>query len=251
VRAPELTDGHLDVLVVGGGLAGLTPAWMLHSHGINAVVLEAKDRVGGRLLLQTTSNGVTVDGGGSWVSPLHTEVIKPMDTFGLHRDPQYSDGENLLRLRGRTVRYRGDIPRLNPLALLDLGRAMWTLDRMARRLGPPPWNDAVAQRLDAQAASGQPDIVQDIDGVVANYLSMSFADPHLFGDPLDLFESEVRQVLAERSPSELSSDWPGDTEIVIASKPRLPTPAPIPHRRRESFVSRDDCRFLGHAIRTR
>jgi hypothetical protein len=48
---------------------------------------------------------------------------------------------------------------------------------------------------------------------------MSFAAPHLFGNRLDLFESEVRKVLAERSPSGLFWDWPGDTEIVIASKP--------------------------------
>lgn len=153
MNAPEMTDGQLDVVVVGGGLAGLTTAWMLRSRGFNAVVLEAKDRVGGRLLLQTTSGGVTVDGGGSWVGPMHTEVIKLMETFGLHRVPQYSDGENLLRLRGRTVRYRGDIPRLNPFALLDVGRAMGTLDRMARRLGPPPWNDSASQRLDAQTVA--------------------------------------------------------------------------------------------------
>ena len=38
---------------------------------------------------------------------------------------------------------------------------------------------------------GRSDIVQDIDGVLANYLSTSFAAPHLFGDRLKRFEDEM------------------------------------------------------------
>jgi hypothetical protein len=91
--------------------------------------------------------------------------------------------------------------------------------------GPPTdrWENALGRtrfgRCRQVFAPGRTDIVQDVDGVIANYLSMSFAAPHLFGNRLDLFESEVRKVLAERSPSGLFWDWPGDTEIVIASKP--------------------------------
>jgi len=91
--------------------------------------------------------------------------------------------------------------------------------------GPPTdrFEDAIGRtrfgRCRQVFAPGRPDIVQDIDGVLANYLSMSFAAPHLFGDRLALFEAEARQLLAERSPSGFFWDWPGDTEIVIASKP--------------------------------
>ena len=69
-------------------------------------------------------------------------------------------------------------------------------------------------------AEGRPDIVQDADGVLANFLSMSYAAPHLLGARLDSFEADIRQLLAERSPSGLFWDWPGDTGIVIATKPR-------------------------------
>jgi hypothetical protein len=69
-------------------------------------------------------------------------------------------------------------------------------------------------------APGQPDIVPDIDGVLANYLSMSFAAPHLFGDRLPSFEADVREVLLECSSSGLFWDWPGDTEIVGSDKPK-------------------------------
>jgi SAM-dependent methyltransferase len=68
-------------------------------------------------------------------------------------------------------------------------------------------------------APGRPDIVRDVDGVLAGYLSMSFASPHLFGDLLGAFEADVRTLLTERSSTGLFWDWPGDTEVLLARKP--------------------------------
>lgn len=85
------------------------------------------------------------------------------------------------------------------------------------------WEDALARtrfgRPRIVFARGRPDIVRDIDGVLAGYFSTSYAAPHLFGDRLGAFESDVRALLAERSPSGLFWDWPGDTEILLARKP--------------------------------
>ncbi|MEV6692678.1 class I SAM-dependent methyltransferase [Micromonospora sp. NPDC051196] len=68
-------------------------------------------------------------------------------------------------------------------------------------------------------APGRPDIVRDVDGVVAGYLSMSFAAPHLFGSRLEEFIAELRVLLEHASPtSGLFWDWPGDTEILIAER---------------------------------
>lgn len=67
---------------------------------------------------------------------------------------------------------------------------------------------------------GRPDIVQDIDGVLANYFSTSFAAPHLFGDRLAHFEADIRAELTARSPSGLFWDWPGDTVLLLAKKPK-------------------------------
>jgi SAM-dependent methyltransferase len=90
---------------------------------------------------------------------------------------------------------------------------------------PPPdrYEDALMRtRFGAPQilfAPGRPDIVQDIDGVVANYFSTSFAAPHLFGGKLGAYESELRALLAANSSNGLFWDWPGDTEIVLARKP--------------------------------
>jgi hypothetical protein len=73
------------------------------------------------------------------------------------------------------------------------------------------------------AAPGRADIVQDIDGVLANYLSTSFAAPHLFGDRLNAFTADVRGELQTRSPDGRFWDWPGDTEILLARRPERVT----------------------------
>jgi SAM-dependent methyltransferase len=83
-------------------------------------------------------------------------------------------------------------------------------DALARtRFGPPR----------SVFAPGRPDIVRDTDGVLAGYLSMSYAAPHLFCDRLVAFEADVRALLTDRSSSGLFWDWPGDTEILLARKP--------------------------------
>jgi SAM-dependent methyltransferase len=68
--------------------------------------------------------------------------------------------------------------------------------------------------------AGRPDIVQDIDGVLANYFSTSFAAPHLFAERRAQFEADLRAELAARSPSGRFWDWPGDTAILLATKPK-------------------------------
>ena len=67
-------------------------------------------------------------------------------------------------------------------------------------------------------APGRADIVRDVDGVIAGYLSMSFAAPHLFGPRLDDFVADLRVLLEQHSPTHRFWEWPGDTEIVIANR---------------------------------
>ena len=67
-------------------------------------------------------------------------------------------------------------------------------------------------------ASGRPDLIIDIDTVVASYISLSYAAPRWFGNRRADFESDLRHLLREYSPDGLFWDWPGDTELVIATK---------------------------------
>jgi SAM-dependent methyltransferase len=67
-------------------------------------------------------------------------------------------------------------------------------------------------------APGIPDLLRDSESVLAGYFSMSSSTPPRFGDNLDEFTREVRELLAARSPDGMFWDWPGDTEIILARK---------------------------------
>jgi SAM-dependent methyltransferase len=67
-------------------------------------------------------------------------------------------------------------------------------------------------------APGRPDLIRDIDTVVAGYFSLSYAAPRWFGNRRADFESDLRHLLQECSPDRLFWDWPGDTELVMATK---------------------------------
>ena len=72
-----------DVVVVGAGLAGLAAARKLTAEGIDCVVLEARDRVGGRTLNHSIGDGKIVEVGGQWVGPTQTRVLELMRELGL------------------------------------------------------------------------------------------------------------------------------------------------------------------------
>ncbi|MGO8823865.1 MAG: class I SAM-dependent methyltransferase [Acidimicrobiales bacterium] len=67
-------------------------------------------------------------------------------------------------------------------------------------------------------APGRPDVVRDVDSIVAGYYSTSYAAPRRFGDSRAAFEAALRDLLWQHSPEGLFWDWPGDTELVLATK---------------------------------
>ncbi|WP_161600626.1 flavin monoamine oxidase family protein [Mycolicibacterium hodleri] len=122
-----------DIIVIGAGLAGLTAATRLRRAGRDVVVLEAADRIGGRLLRQTVG-GVTVDGGGAWVAPTQHRVRALLDEVGLTLRPTYTEGRHVVRVDGAVHTGRGTIPPLPFHALADGGLAVARLELMARLL---------------------------------------------------------------------------------------------------------------------
>ena len=66
---------------------------------------------------------------------------------------------------------------------------------------------------------GIPDLIRTSESVLSGYFSMSFSAPHLFGDRVEDFATEMRELLRSRSPEGIFCDWPGDTELVLARRP--------------------------------
>lgn len=138
-----------DVAIVGAGLSGLAAAWELRQLGHSAVVLEARDRVGGRLLNHELGNGGVVEVGGQWVGPSQDAALGLAAELGLETFPTHVDGDSVIEYRGRVRRYRGEIPRINPAVLIEIERARRKLDRMAAQVPlAAPWEARRASRWD-------------------------------------------------------------------------------------------------------
>jgi monoamine oxidase len=140
-----------DVCVVGAGYAGLTAARRLSQGGKSVVVLEARDRVGGRVWTQRSNGGLPIDMGGTFVGPMHDRLHALTKEMGVSTFPTFINGDSVIVTGGNVRRYRGDVPKLNPLALLSAGQAIFRLDAMAKKVPvDAPWDAPKARSWDAE-----------------------------------------------------------------------------------------------------
>ena len=79
-----MTQFNKTVTVIGAGLAGLSAAYDLQRAGWKVIVLEARDRVGGRVYsVRSFSSGLVAEGGGEFIEESHTRMIALANQFGL------------------------------------------------------------------------------------------------------------------------------------------------------------------------
>ena len=84
-----------EVLIVGAGLSGLTVAFGLEKAGIPYTILEARDRLGGRIMTHRTSSGNTIELGATWFSDKHRHLIQLLRELNVPYQNQYA-GEKVL-----------------------------------------------------------------------------------------------------------------------------------------------------------
>jgi monoamine oxidase len=143
-----------DLVVVGAGFAGLSAARTAAAAGAKVVVVEARDRVGGRVLNEEIGEGRIVEVGGQWIGPTQDRLAALARELGVDTFPTHSEGENVIEYGGRLRRYKGTIPRINPAVLLDVERAQRRLNQLARRVPlEAPWEAPRAEALDGQTVA--------------------------------------------------------------------------------------------------
>ena len=140
-----------DVLVVGAGLAGLVAVRDLMAAGRSALLLEARDRVGGRIVNEQLGDGNVVEMGGQWAGPTQDRLYALAKEMEVAVFPTYDTGEKVLHFNGKRGTYKGAIPRINPLVLADIGQAQARLEALAKKVPTDaPWTTPAAEKLDGQ-----------------------------------------------------------------------------------------------------
>ncbi|CRG85601.1 hypothetical protein PISL3812_02646 [Talaromyces islandicus] len=154
--AAAQTPRDVDVAIIGGGLSGLSAARDLVEAGKSVVVLEARDRVGGRILNHQLPNGDVVEMGAEFIGPTQDRVIALADELGISLFSTYDHGNNTFYLNNTRYSYAGDIgagslPPISDEALLQLVPVIQAINSMASELDPnTPWDHPNASVWDSQ-----------------------------------------------------------------------------------------------------
>ncbi len=86
-------------IIVGGGLSGLSLAYQLSQIGINATILEASSRLGGRIQTIKGKKDTPLELGATWFSDIHPSLLEFIDELGLSKYEQYSKGISLFETK--------------------------------------------------------------------------------------------------------------------------------------------------------
>ena len=189
-----------DVVVIGGGLAGLRAARALAGRGVDVLVLEAQGRVGGRTLTVTRTDGSFIDHGGQYVSPGQDRITALADELGVKLFPSWGGGRTVRWSGGARTTFDGMLPPGDPDAEPAARQAAATLTAMAATVAlDAPWTAPEAAAWDAQtlhgwlaanvgAAGARTALSQAIEGVFTGGTSQTSLLAALFwirsGDPL-------------------------------------------------------------------
>ncbi|KAJ5097761.1 hypothetical protein N7456_008482 [Penicillium angulare] len=173
---------NVDVVIIGGGLSGLSAAKDIAAAGKSFAILEARDRVGGRVLNVNLLDGQAEEAGAEFVGPTQDRVLALADSLGLTTYPTYREGNCSMFRNGTLTTYPfqpSSIPPLSTDVLLELLALQSGLNSMAAGVNTEaPWNHPNASIWDNMT--------------VATYLDSKIS----FSDSRFLLENVITSVLS-------------------------------------------------------
>ena len=151
----KATKRRADVVIVGAGFAGLTAARALRAAGKSVIVIEARDRVGGRVWNHPLDGGVVTERGGTFYGPTQDRVLALAKELGMETFPTFADGQNVAIIDGDRSTYSDDGPTgtapPDPLILAELATAVSALNEMSLEVPvDAPWMAPRAAEWDGQ-----------------------------------------------------------------------------------------------------
>ncbi|KAF7596926.1 hypothetical protein BBP40_011972 [Aspergillus hancockii] len=181
---------EVDVAIIGGGLSGLSAAKDIAAAGRSFAVLEARDRVGGRVLNVNLPEGTVQEVGAEFVGPTQDRVLALAAELGLTTYNTYSKGNNSLLRNGTVTSYQSDpatggVPPINADAIVELASFLQEVNALAAEIDvEAPWNHKNALAWDSMTLASfidsritSPDTRFLLETVIASILSTETNEP--------------------------------------------------------------------------
>jgi monoamine oxidase len=144
-----------EAIVVGAGISGLTAARKLTAAGKSVIVLEARDRVGGRMLNHDIGGGKVTELGAQFVGPTQDHILALAKEVGVDTFKAYDTGLNVYYKSGQRSTFSDKLPTgaipIDPLIDADIIKAVEQLDLMSQQVPvDAPWRASNAEEWDSQ-----------------------------------------------------------------------------------------------------
>jgi len=114
-----------DCIIIGAGLSGLIAARDLHRSGQNILLIEARDRLGGRMYGRTLESGQWIDFGGQWVGPTQERFLSLLHEYKVRRFPSPAHGKTVLMFNDKRYEFNGFFQGLPEGEIPDLPEEEW------------------------------------------------------------------------------------------------------------------------------
>lgn len=150
---PNQKQVDADVVIVGAGLSGMIAARAVLAAGLTPVVLEADERVGGRILTEEVLPGLPVELGAQWIGDTHERMFALAAELGVETYPQFEEGETSYDLVGAGVMRENEFHARFADELAELERVLRRLDDLAGDVPvDAPWLAPLAAEWDSITA---------------------------------------------------------------------------------------------------
>jgi monoamine oxidase len=141
---------QLDTIIIGGGFSGIAAARLLHEVNKKFVLLEARDRLGGRTHTRYFTDGKYVDLGGQWIGPTQDRMYALAKEHNIAWYETYNEGRNILDLDKTIKTYSGLIPKMDVASLINIDLLLKQLESLAKKIPlEAPWLAPKAKEWDS------------------------------------------------------------------------------------------------------